>query len=84
MEAVYVKKIDHVLIIEKLELEFLSEFYYFSPHMFGKVQELDFLSEFDLFSPHMLGKMQGTTKAKVEVIILIITCYPLRTKSFKS
>ena len=34
------------------------------------VEEVNLISTFYLLSPHMLGKMQGTTKAKVEVMLL--------------
>ena len=34
------------------------------------VEEVNLNSIVHLLSPHMLGKMQGTTKAKVEVMLL--------------
>ena len=47
------------------------EFLYIEKHgQFFIVEELNLISMFHLLSPHMLGKMQGTTKAKVEVMLL--------------
>ena len=38
---------------------------------------VNLISMFHLLSPHMLGKMQGTTKAKVEVMLLCTCLKPL-------
>ena len=51
--------------------EIVLEFLYIEKHgKFFIVEEVNLILKFHLLSPHMLGKMQGTTKAKVEVMLL--------------
>ena len=49
----------------------VRQFLYKEKHgQFFIVEEVNLILKFHLLSPHMLGKMQGTTKAKVEVMLL--------------
>ena len=64
-------KFEIILIRFVFLCEIVLEFLYIEKHgQFFIVEELNLISMFHLLSPHMLGKMQGTTKAKVEVMLL--------------
>ena len=62
-------KFEIILIRFVFLCEIILEFLCIEKHgQFFKAVNL--ISMFHLLSPHMLGKMQGTTKAKVEVMLL--------------
>ena len=68
-------KFEIILIRFVFLCEIVLEFLYIEKHgQFFIVEEVNLISMFHLFSPHMLGKMQGTTKAKVEVMLLF-SCF---------
>ena len=64
-------KFEIILIRFVFLCEIVLEFLYIEIHgNFFIVEEVNLILKFHLLSPHMLGKMQGTTKAKVEVMLL--------------
>ena len=69
-------KFEIILIRFVFLCEIILEFLCIEKHgQFFKAVNL--ISMFHLLSPHMLGKMQGTTKAKVEVMLLCSCLKPL-------
>ena len=69
-------KFEIILIRFVFLCEIILEFLCIEKHgQFFKAVNL--ISMFYLISPHMLGKMQGTTKAKVEVMLLCSCFMPL-------
>ena len=70
-------KFEIILIRFVFLCEIVLEFLYIEKHgQFFIVEEVNLTSMFHLFSPHMLGKMQGTTKAKVEVMLFMPSLDP--------